>query len=160
MRKEHLKHKRYQARALKQKDLMPLYFMWDSDIEKMAKLVMVNKVSIKSTKSTKKIPVLMGLEKACQIEKKHRLIKNEFMHYYKKPLRCKTLKEALYFEDEYVKVAAEYKVTEATIETWYDKVIKDPAGEDVSTLCLINFGKTMLYFCVLKLQNCTFYTWI
>ena len=30
----------------------------------------------------------------------------------------------------------------------------------VTTLCLINFGKIVLYFCVLKLQNCTFYTWI
>ena len=69
----------------------------------------------------------MGLEKACPIEKKHRLIKNEFMHYfYEKPLRCKTLKEASYLEDEYVKATAEYKVTKATIEMWYDKVIKDP----------------------------------
>ena len=32
--------------------------------------------------------------------------------------------------------------------------------KDVSTLRLINFGKTVLYFCVLKLQNCTFCTWI
>ena len=30
----------------------------------------------------------------------------------------------------------------------------------VSTLRLINFGKIVLYFCVLKLQNCTFCTWI
>ena len=30
----------------------------------------------------------------------------------------------------------------------------------VSTLRLINFGKTVLYFCVLQLQNCTFCTWI
>ena len=76
------------------------------------------------------MPILMGLEKACQIEKKHRLIKNEFMHYfYEKLLRCKTLKEASYSEDEYVKAAAEYKVTEATIETCYDKVIKEPTGE-------------------------------
>ena len=109
---------------------MPPYFMWDSDIEKMAKLVMAKKVFVKSMKSAKKVPVLMGVEKACQIEKKHRLIKNEFMHYFhEKPLRCKTLKEASYSEDEYVKAATEYKVSKATIEMWYDKVIKDPTRE-------------------------------
>ena len=53
----------------------------------MAKLVMAKRISVKSTKSMKKIPVLPRLDKACQIEKKHRLIKNEFMYYfYKKPL--------------------------------------------------------------------------
>ena len=90
-RKEQIKQKRYQSWVLKQNDLMPLYFMWDADIEKMAKLVMAKRISVKSTKSTKKIPVLPGLDKACQIEKKHRLIKNEFMHYfYTKRLWCKT----------------------------------------------------------------------
>ena len=130
MRKEQIKQKRYQSRVLKQNDLMPLYFMWDADIEKMAKLVMAKRVSVKSTKSTKKIPVLPGLDKACQIEKKHRLIKNEFMHYfYKKLLRCKTLKEPSYSQEEYERAVVEYQVSEATIETWYEKVIKDPAGE-------------------------------
>ena len=130
MRKERIKQKRYQSRVLKQNNLMPLYFMWDADIEKMAKLVMAKRVSVKSTKSTKKIPVLPGLDKACQIEKKHRLIKNEFMHYfYKKPLRCKTLKEPSYSPEEYERAAVEYQVSEVTIETWYEKVIKDPAGE-------------------------------
>ena len=88
---------------------MPLYFMWDADIEKMAKLVMAKRVSMKSMKSTKKILVLPGLDKACQVEKKHRLIKNEFMHYfYKKRLQCKTLKEPSYSQEEYEQVAMEY----------------------------------------------------
>ena len=64
-RKEQIKQKWYQSRVIKQNDLMPLYFMWDSDIEKMAKLVMAKRVSVKSTKSTKKILVLPGLDKAC-----------------------------------------------------------------------------------------------
>ena len=45
---------------------MPLYFMWDVDIEKMVKLVMAKRVSVKSTKSMKKIPVLPGLDKAAK----------------------------------------------------------------------------------------------
>ena len=129
-RKERIKQKRYQSRVLKQNDLMPLCFMWDANIEKMAKLVMAKRVSVKSTKSTKKIPILPRLDKACQIEKKHILIKNEFMHYfYKKPLRCKTLKEPSYSQEEYERAAVEYQVSEVTIEMWYEKVIKDPTGE-------------------------------
>ena len=47
---------------------MPLYFMWDSDIEKMAKKVMAKEVSVKSTMTKSKAVVLLGLAKACQIE--------------------------------------------------------------------------------------------
>ena len=47
-RKERIKQKRYQSRVLKQNDLMTLYFMWDTDIEKMAKLVMAKRVFMKS----------------------------------------------------------------------------------------------------------------
>ena len=52
------------------------------------------------------------------------------MHYfYKKSLWCKTLKEPLYSQEEYERAVVEYQVLEATIKTWYEKVIKDPAGE-------------------------------
>ena len=94
-KKERLKQKRYQVRALKQTDLMPLYSMRDIDIIKVTELVLQKKVSVKSTKSTKKQPVLPGLNEACHLEKRRRLIKNEFMHYFKKKeLRCKTMRAA------------------------------------------------------------------
>ena len=114
-KKERMKQKRYQVQALKQTDLMPLYFMRENDILKVTELVIPKKVSVKSTKSTKKQPVLMGLNEACHLEKRCRLIKNEFMHYFKnKALRCKTMRENLYKFDT---AAKKYKVIEATIDT-------------------------------------------
>ena len=43
---------------------------------------------------------------------------------------------------------------------WDAQVADVMAAQGVSTLRLINFDKIVLYFCVLKLQNCTFCTWI
>ena len=74
-KKEYLKQKRDQVRAPKQNDLIPLYFMRESDIKKMVDLVMAKKVSLKSTKSTKKLAILINLGKACYIEKRRTLIK-------------------------------------------------------------------------------------
>lgn len=129
-KKERLKQKRYQVRALKQTDLMPLYSMRDIDITKVTELVLQKKVSVKSTKSTKKQPVLPGLNEACHLEKKRRLIKNEFMHYFeKKELRCKTMRADSYTDAEYDTAALKYNVTEATIDTWYEKLSKDVNGE-------------------------------
>lgn len=104
--------------------------MWDSDIEKMAKLIMAKKVLVKSAKSLKKQAVMETLYDACHAEKRPRIMKNEFMQYFKKKkLRCKTLKVASYTDKEYHQAAEEFKVTKATIDMWYQKVSKDPTGE-------------------------------
>ena len=39
-------------------------------------------------------------------------------------------------------------------------LVEEFGRKGVSMLCLSSFGKTVLYFCVLKLQNYTFCTWI
>jgi hypothetical protein len=70
------------SRALKQNDLQPLFGLRDSEVEKMANLVIAKKISIKTTKSTTKEATLRGLPNLCQEEKKIRIIKNEMMFVF------------------------------------------------------------------------------
>jgi hypothetical protein len=108
--------KRKTSRALKQHDLQLLYGLRDAEIDKMANLVISKKISVKTTKSTTKEPVLRGLRDLCGEEKKLRIIKNEMMYVFQgHPLPSRSDSYFPYTDGAFDALARQMNVTDSTL---------------------------------------------